>query len=227
MRVPFRPDSRISPTASCVRLERGSATDGNNSMQAPMPCLPAKGFTILPLAPTGYPLTMRCFRRVLPVDKKAIRSDSNGNSSASAISMTMGLWPTTRTRVRADSSTVASIAGRCSISKFIETEISRIFLSMDTHGAFDVIIVGLGANGSSALCHLSRAGKKVLGIDRFHPPHHKGSSHGESRIIRQAYHENPLYVPRGKAAYPLGEERAAIAGKPLFLQTGGLLLGHE
>jgi sarcosine oxidase len=98
---------------------------------------------------------------------------------------------------------------------------------MDTNRVFDVIIVGLGANGSSALYHLSRTGKKVLGIDRFHPPHHKGSSHGESRIIRQAYHENPLYVPLVKAAYPLWEELAAIAGKPLFLQTGGLLLGDE
>jgi sarcosine oxidase len=93
--------------------------------------------------------------------------------------------------------------------------------------SYDIIIVGLGANGSSALYHLSRTGKKVLGIDRFHPPHHKGSSHGESRIIRQAYHENPLYVPLVKAAYPLWEELELIAGKPLFIKTGGLLLGDE
>src|SRR5580698_8158047 len=94
-------------------------------------------------------------------------------------------------------------------------------------GTYDIIIVGLGANGSSALYHLSRTGKKVLGIDRFQPPHNKGSSHGESRIIRQAYHEHPLYVPLVKAAYPLWEELAVIAGKPLFLKTGGLLLGDE
>lgn len=98
---------------------------------------------------------------------------------------------------------------------------------MNITESYDIIIVGLGANGSSALYHLSRTGKKVLGIDRFHPPHHKGSSHGESRIIRQAYHENPLYVPLVKAAYPLWEELAAIAGRPLFLKTGGLLLGDE
>jgi sarcosine oxidase len=96
-----------------------------------------------------------------------------------------------------------------------------------TTDAYDIIIVGLGANGSSALYQLSRSGKKVLGIDRFQPPHDKGSSHGESRIIRQAYHENPLYVPLVKAAYPLWEELAAIAGKPLFVKTGGLLLGDQ
>jgi sarcosine oxidase len=98
---------------------------------------------------------------------------------------------------------------------------------MNTIESYDIIIVGLGANGSSALYHLSRTGKKILGIDRFQPPHNKGSSHGESRIIRQAYHENPLYVPLVKAAYPLWDELAAIAGKPLFIKTGGLLLGDE
>ena len=98
---------------------------------------------------------------------------------------------------------------------------------MNTTESYDIIIVGLGANGSSALYHLSRSGKKVLGIDRFQPPHNKGSSHGESRIIRQAYHENPLYVPLVKAAYPLWRELERIAGKPLFIKTGGLLLGDE
>jgi sarcosine oxidase len=98
---------------------------------------------------------------------------------------------------------------------------------LNTSESYDIIIIGLGANGSSALYHLSRTGKKILGIDRFRPPHNKGSSHGESRIIRQAYHENPLYVPLVKAAYPLWQELERIAGKPLFMKTGGLLLGDE
>ena len=90
---------------------------------------------------------------------------------------------------------------------------------------YDIIVIGLGANGSSALWHLSKTGKKVLGIDRFQPPHQKGSSHGESRIIRQAYHEGPFYVPLVKAAYPIWAELERAAGKPLFQKTGGLLLG--
>lgn len=96
---------------------------------------------------------------------------------------------------------------------------------MTTHDTYDIIVIGLGANGSSALWHLSTTGKKVLGIDRFQPPHQKGSSHGESRIIRQAYHEGPYYVPLVKAAYPIWAELEKAAGKPLFQRTGGLLLG--
>ena len=94
---------------------------------------------------------------------------------------------------------------------------------MNTH--FDIIVLGLGANGSSALYHLSKAGYKVCGIDRFAPPHTHGSSHGQSRIIRQAYHESPMYVPLVKEAYNLWNELEAASGKKLFLKTGGVILG--
>jgi sarcosine oxidase len=66
---------------------------------------------------------------------------------------------------------------------------------------FDVIVVGLGAMGSAALAELSRRGKRVLGIDRFDPPHTHGSSHGGSRVIRQAYFEHEDYVPLLLRAY--------------------------
>ena len=90
---------------------------------------------------------------------------------------------------------------------------------------WDVLVIGLGAHGSSALYHLSKTGKKVAGIDRYTPPHVYGSSHGQSRIIRQAYHESPFYVPLVQAAYPLWEEIERETGKTLLLKTGGLLLG--
>src|SRR6201986_1235316 len=93
--------------------------------------------------------------------------------------------------------------------------------------SYDLMVIGLGAHGSSALYQLSKTGRKFLGIDRSTPPHPQGSSHGESRIIRQAYHENPLYVPLVKAAYPIWMELNRLAGKPLFRQTGGLMLGAE
>ncbi len=92
---------------------------------------------------------------------------------------------------------------------------------------FDVIVLGLGANGSSALYHLSKTGYKVGGIDRFTPPHTHGSSHGESRIIRQAYHEHPMYVPLVKEAYKLWYELENEWNKKLFLQTGGIMLGNK
>ncbi len=87
------------------------------------------------------------------------------------------------------------------------------------------MVLGLGANGSSALYHLSRAGYNVCGIDRFVPPHTHGSSHGQSRIIRQAYHESPMYVPLVKEAYTLWHELEQVSGKKLFLKTGGVVLG--
>jgi sarcosine oxidase len=92
--------------------------------------------------------------------------------------------------------------------------------------SFDILVIGLGAHGSSALYHLARTGRKVAGIDRFTPPHQHGSSHGQSRIIREAYHENPVYVPFVRAAYGLWDELQREAGRRLQVETGGLLLGR-
>src|SRR3954469_24882865 len=92
---------------------------------------------------------------------------------------------------------------------------------------FDVIVLGLGANGSSALYHLSKTKYTVCGIDRFAPPHVFGSSHGQSRIIRQAYHESPMYVPLVKEAYNLWHELEQVSGEQLLLPTGGIILGNE
>ncbi len=91
----------------------------------------------------------------------------------------------------------------------------------------DVIVIGLGAHGSSALYHLSKNNISVCGIDRFAPPHSFGSSHGQSRIIRQAYHESPMYVPLVKEAYNLWHELENVSGKKLLLKTGGIMLGDK
>jgi sarcosine oxidase len=37
--------------------------------------------------------------------------------------------------------------------------------------AFDTIIVGLGAMGSATLLQLARRGRRVLGLNRWDPPH--------------------------------------------------------
>lgn len=90
---------------------------------------------------------------------------------------------------------------------------------------YDAIIIGVGAMGSSSLYHLSKSGLNILGIDRFEPPHNMGSSYGETRIIREAYFEHPLYVPLIQKAYTLWEELERESGETLFKQTGGLMLG--
>ena len=91
--------------------------------------------------------------------------------------------------------------------------------------SYDVIIAGLGAMGSAAAFQLARRGAKVIGLDRLHPPHTFGSSHGQSRIIREAYFEHPLYVPLVQRAYELWAELAQASRQRLLLQTGGLMIG--
>src|SRR4029077_7314376 len=68
---------------------------------------------------------------------------------------------------------------------------------------YDVIILGTGGVGSAAAYHLAKRGAKVLGIDQFPGGHDRGSSHGETRVIRQAYFEHPDYVPLLLRAYEL------------------------
>jgi sarcosine oxidase len=92
---------------------------------------------------------------------------------------------------------------------------------------FDVAIVGLGAMGSAAAWHLARQGVRVLGLDRYAPPHHLGSTHGHSRIIREAYFEHPLYVPFVRRAYDLWRTIVEDTGADLLLQTGGLMIGPQ
>jgi sarcosine oxidase len=91
---------------------------------------------------------------------------------------------------------------------------------------FDVIVVGLGAMGSATVHQLAKNGHRVLGIDRFAPPHAMGSSHGRSRIIREAYFEDPRYVPLVQRAYECWTALEAETGATLFRQTGGLMIGR-
>jgi len=93
-------------------------------------------------------------------------------------------------------------------------------------GAFDAIVVGLGAMGSSAAYHLAKSGARVLGLEAFSPAHDKGSSHGESRIIRQAYFEDPAYVPLVLRAYRLWKELEAESSRNLLNVTGGVGVGR-
>jgi sarcosine oxidase len=87
---------------------------------------------------------------------------------------------------------------------------------------YDVVVVGVGGMGSAALHHLARRGKRVLGIERFEIPNELGSSHGLTRIIRQAYFEHPSYVPLVRRAYELWRELEAEAGEQLLWITGAV-----
>src|SRR6478672_7423252 len=85
---------------------------------------------------------------------------------------------------------------------------------------YDVVVVGLGAMGSAALHSLARRGVRAVGIERLTPGHDRGSSHGESRIIRFGYFEHPSYVPLLRRAYTLWRELEAASETKLLHITG-------
>jgi sarcosine oxidase len=93
--------------------------------------------------------------------------------------------------------------------------------------SYDVIVVGLGAMGSSAAYQLARRGQRVLGIEQFTPAHELGSSHGSTRIVRQAYFEKPDYVPLLQRSYELWDELSAAFGEELFVRCGALMIGPQ
>jgi sarcosine oxidase len=88
-----------------------------------------------------------------------------------------------------------------------------------------VIVVGLGAMGSAATMRLAERGLRVIGVDRFTPPHHHGSTHGDTRITRLAIGEGPEYVPSVRRSHELWRELERRTGTRLLYQTGGLVLG--
>jgi sarcosine oxidase len=98
---------------------------------------------------------------------------------------------------------------------------------MLSHKTYDVIVAGLGAMGSATVAQLALKGKRVLGLDRWAPGHPFGSSHGDSRIIREMYFEHPMYVPLLQRAYELWAELEARVDEKLLNLHGGLMIGHE
>lgn len=86
-------------------------------------------------------------------------------------------------------------------------------------------MIGLGGVGSAAAYAIAKRGYRVLGLDRFSPPHNRGSSHGETRIIRKSYFEHPSYVPLLCRAYELWKELETITETSLYHPTGLLEIG--
>lgn len=91
--------------------------------------------------------------------------------------------------------------------------------------SYDVAIIGLGAMGSAAALSLASRGHTIIGLEQFTPAHALGSSHGESRIIRQAYFEDPSYVPLLRRAYQLWDALEDSTGSLIHVTTGGLFIG--
>ncbi len=92
---------------------------------------------------------------------------------------------------------------------------------------YDVVVAGLGAMGSATLAQLALRGRRVLGLERWTPGHPYGSSHGDSRIIREMYFEHPMYVPLVRRAHDLWRELEGRTGLALMNTVGGLMVGPQ
>src|SRR5271165_2801131 len=88
----------------------------------------------------------------------------------------------------------------------------------------DIAVIGLGAVGSAAIYQAAKLGARVVGMDRFEPPHDQGSSHGETRITRQAIGEGREFVPLVLRSNQIWEELEAATGRNLMTRNGGLVL---
>jgi sarcosine oxidase len=90
---------------------------------------------------------------------------------------------------------------------------------------YDVAVIGIGTMGSFACCELARRGVRVIGFDRFVPPHGRGSHSGDTRIFRTAYAEHPSYVPLALRSRELWDEYSLLSDTKLLTRTGMLSMG--
>jgi sarcosine oxidase len=89
----------------------------------------------------------------------------------------------------------------------------------------DLVIVGLGAMGAAAAYQAAcRPGLRVVGIDRFAPPHDQGSTHGETRITRLAVGEGPEFAPFVIRSHAIWRELEATPHE-LLVPCGYLAIG--
>lgn len=89
----------------------------------------------------------------------------------------------------------------------------------------DVIVIGLGAWGSSTLWRLAERGVKCIGFERYGNSHALGSSHGFTRLFRVACQEHPGLVDMARKSRDLWKTLEVTSGEPLLYETGALNVG--
>jgi len=90
--------------------------------------------------------------------------------------------------------------------------------------SFAYAVIGAGIEGSATAYYLAKNGFKTVLLEQFRLGHTRGSSHGNSRITRKAYHE-AAYVHMMQRAFQLWDELEKESGEELFKKTGLLYLG--
>ncbi|XP_014868088.1 PREDICTED: peroxisomal sarcosine oxidase-like isoform X1 [Poecilia mexicana] len=98
--------------------------------------------------------------------------------------------------------------------------------SMSAKQDYDCVVIGAGVQGSFTAYQLAKHNKKTLLLEQFVLPHTRGSSHGQTRIIRRAY-EQDIYTQMMGEGYQLWAQLEKEAGVTLYRQTGLLVMGPE
>ncbi|XP_076138230.1 peroxisomal sarcosine oxidase [Alosa pseudoharengus] len=91
---------------------------------------------------------------------------------------------------------------------------------------YDCIVIGAGIQGSCTAYYHAKNNKKTLLLEQFFLPHSRGSSHGQTRIIRKAYQQD-FYLRMMEESYKLWAELERDAGVQLYRCTGLLVMGPE
>ncbi|XP_051848237.1 peroxisomal sarcosine oxidase [Antechinus flavipes] len=96
-----------------------------------------------------------------------------------------------------------------------------------THGElYDAIVIGAGIQGCFTAYHFAKNKRKVLLLEQFFLPHSRGSSHGQSRVIRRAYPED-FYTKMMEECYQIWAQLENESGTKLYRQAGLLMLGRK
>src|SRR5580658_1830544 len=92
-----------------------------------------------------------------------------------------------------------------------------------------VVVVGLGGVGAMAAWRLAKAGHEVVALEQYQIDHDRGSSYGDSRIVRRVY-PDALYTALMEDSYTLWNEleglNAQCGGETSLVNwCGGIFFG--
>lgn len=91
----------------------------------------------------------------------------------------------------------------------------------------EIIVVGSGVFGLWSAFYMQQMGAKVTLVDAYGPGNSRGSSGGESRIIRSEYGEQFMYTKMNNKAHDLWLKWEKEWDKPIIYSTGRLTLGDR
>ena len=91
----------------------------------------------------------------------------------------------------------------------------------------DVAVIGAGAFGGWTALHLLERGARIALVDAWEPGHPRGTSSGESRVIRYGYGHKPIYTEWAWRALAQWRRREQEWRTPLLVPCGALFAYTE